>query len=525
MILADPIALQRLYWPQYTIYNKQVEAIYSVWNDGETVIPAMNMGGKDFIAALICLLFYLSRHPCRVVTTSAGGDHLTVLWGEIGRHIDSAVIPLREGEGGPLSCTHQNVRKVVNGKVCPISYITGLVASDDNIAKMQGHHATPSNIIDANDGIPRTLFVADESSSVKDQYFTMASTWAKRKLIFGNTWDCANYFYRAIEGDGATDDVGGDQPRENGDGYHRRIIHIAAEDSPNVRYGLAQVAKGIEPDNRIIVPGVLSYEEYCYRRKYWDKVRQCVSLDARFYKGSSNLMYPPLWLNAAEAKDAELVRKKVVRKAKAMGIDPAEGGDKTVWTVIDEHGIIEQLSLSTPDTDVIYEQTLVLIRKYGLPARKVFYDRGGGGKQHADRLRKKGFMVNTVAFGESVKQEIKSGMTSVAARKAMEEERFIYKNRRAQMYHLLRLKLEPQENPLGFGIPRNLVELRRQMAPVPLVYEEGRIALPPKHKVDRNSKKVCLTDLIGHSPDELDSLVLAIYGLGYRAPFNVAGAI
>lgn len=525
MKLVDPIALQRLYWPQYYLYNKQVEILYSIWEDGETDVHAANMMGKDWDAGLACILFFISRHPCRIVTTSAGADHLTVLWGEIGRHLDNAVVPLRESEGGPLVCNHQNVRKIVNGKTCKISYITGLVASDDNIAKMQGHHATPDNLTDANDGVPRTMFVADEASSVKDQYFTMASTWAKRKLIFGNTWDCSNAFYRAIMGDGASNDPGGSIPRENGKGFHRRVIHIPAEDSPNVRYGLAQVAKGIEPDNRIIVPGVLSYEEYCYRRKYWDKVRQCVSLDARFYQGASNLMYPPTWLNAAEAKDTDLLLKKVPRKAKAMGIDPAEGGDKTVWTVIDEHGIIEQLSRSTPDTDVIYEQTLVLIRKYGLPARKVFYDRGGGGKQHADRLRKKGFMVNTVAFGESVKQEIRSGMTSVAARKALDEERFIYKNRRAQMYHLVRQKIDPLENPQGFGIPRNLVELRRQMAPVPLVYEEGRIALPPKHKVDRNSKKVCLTDLIGHSPDELDSLCLAVYGLQYKPSYNVAGAI
>ena len=522
MKLVDPIALQRLYWPQYLLYNKQIEAMYSVWDDGETVIPAMNMGGKDFIAALICLLFFISRHPCRIVTTSAGGDHLAVLWGEIGRHIDSAVIPLRDSEGGPLYYTHQNIKKTVNGKMCPISYITGLVASDDNIAKMQGHHATPDNLIDANDGIPRTMFVADESSSVKDQYFVMASTWAKRKLIFGNTWDCANYFYRAIEGDGATDDKGGDIPRENGKGFHRRVIHIAAEDSPNVRYGLAQLAKGIEPDNRVIVPGVLSYEEYCFRRKYWDKVRQCVSLDARFYQGSSNLMYPPLWLNAAEAKAATLPGK---RQAKAMGVDSAEGGDSTAWTIVDHQGIIKQISEKTPDTNDVYERTLALMKEYNIPARKVFFDRGGGGKQHADRLRKKGFAVNTVGFGESVKLEIRSGMNSTAMRKQIDEERYVYTNRRAQMYHLLRLKIEPEENPDGFGIPREYVELRRQMAPIPLKYRDGRIILPPKHKRDKNSKEECLTDLIGHSPDELDSLVLAIYGLNYRTPFNVAGAV
>src|SRR2546426_2879489 len=125
MILPDPIALMQKFWPSLYIYNKQAEMLESVWNNKETDVAAMNQGGKDFAAALICLLFFISRHPCRIVTTSAGADHLMVLWGEINRHIDNSVLPLREELGGPLIVNHQHIRKIVGDKMCPISYITG----------------------------------------------------------------------------------------------------------------------------------------------------------------------------------------------------------------------------------------------------------------------------------------------------------------------------------------------------------------------------------------------------------------
>ena len=37
--------------------------------------------------------------------------------------------------------------------------------------------------------------------------------------------------------------------------------------------------------------------------------------------------------------------------------------------------------------------------EYNVPAEKVFFDSGGGGQEHADRLRSHGHEVQTVAFG------------------------------------------------------------------------------------------------------------------------------
>jgi len=77
------------------------------------------------------------------------------------------------------------------------------------------------------------------------------------------------------------------------------------------------------------------------------------------------------------------------------------------------------------------------------------------------------------------------------------------------MYHQLRLLLEE-----GWGIPEECQELIRQLRPIPLLYDgEGRIYMLPKNKKSPNSKEPTLIDMLGCSPDEADSTVLAVYGM------------
>jgi len=137
---------------------------------------------------------------------------------------------------------------MVGRSKCKKSYIKGMVAAPDSIAAMQGHHIAATG-----DDIPRTLFLSDESSSVPDSYYTMASTWANRAFIFGNTWECNNFFKFGVRGKPGTEDIGGDLPRTSGKGYYRRIIKITAEDSPNVKLAIAKMRAGqMEPDELLI---------------------------------------------------------------------------------------------------------------------------------------------------------------------------------------------------------------------------------------------------------------------------------
>lgn len=182
----DPYVFKEACWPDVRFYDKQWEITYSVRDNEETFVPAGNMLGKDFVSGFIALWFFLSRSPCRVVTTSADYSQLeSVLWGEIRRFIQTSAIPLTADKGGPLVVNHLHIRKLVppigDGVACGISYIIGRVAAKGE--GMLGHHAP-----DIGDGIPRTLWIADEASGVEDISYERADTWARRKLIIGNPY-------------------------------------------------------------------------------------------------------------------------------------------------------------------------------------------------------------------------------------------------------------------------------------------------------------------------------------------------
>lgn len=511
----DPLKLGKLLWPDVTFYREQRLAIYSVRDNDETYLPAGNMLGKDFLAGFTVLSFFLTRHPCRIVTTSAKADHLRVLWGEIGRFIQTCKYPLDSRKGGPLVVNHQLLKKIVNSEICPISYVVGMVASNDTIAAMQGHHVAQTG-----DGIPRTLFVSDESSSVPNEYMRMARTWCNRALVLGNTWPCDNFFKHAIKGKPGTNDKGGDLPRPTGKGYYRKVIRIKAEDSPNVRYALAEIAAGRQPSYRMLVPGVKNYADYQKHRDTLDSMEQCVILDADFYEGKEIRLFPADWLNHSETLANQLRGKQ--RKAKAIGIDPAEGGDKTAMCAVDELGVIELVSKRTPDTNVVVAEALAFMRKHNVEPEQVLFDRGGGGKEHADRLRGMGYNVRSLGFGEAVSLEPKRGLTLLRERLEQREDRYAYVNRRAEMYGELSLLVNPAVG--GFAIPQEYSELHRQLGPLPKQYDsEGRLKLPPKNKRNPDSNEVCLIELLGCSPDEADSLVLAVHALINKKRRIVAG--
>lgn len=508
--ILDPLKFIRLVWPHIELYDKQIEILYSLRDNDETVVPAGNELGKDFITGLGCLWFFCSRNPVRIVTTSVDGTQLSaVLWGEIRRFLQDAKVPL------PIEQNDLHLHRIVKGQRCGLSYMIGRVAAAGE--GMLGHH-----IANTGDGIPRTLFVGDESSGIRDDIFEKVESWAVRKLIIGNPYPCTNRFYRAVKQ--------GDVPRPDGDGYYQRVIHISADDSPNVMFAKAQMAHGIEPTGEVIIPGVKSWEKYVKHRDQWDEKKQCIGLDGKFYEGNEVYLFPPAWLNAAEqiARDLELSKRP--RRAKAMGVDTAEGGDSSVWCVVDELGIIDLISKKTPDTAVIPGETLALMRRYGLTPENILFDAGGGGRQHADRLRKMGYNVRVVAFGSEPTAPLKRGLALFQEKVDDKENRFTYKNKRAEMYGTIRLMLDSSYNPLGFGIPAKYVELRRQMEPIPLWYDdEGKLYLPPKKKkpdqAEGKTKKLTLFDLIGRSPDDADAFALAVYGMICKPPRRTAGAI
>lgn len=532
-LLQDPVKFVNFNWPDIRLYSKQVDIMYSVRDNDETIVPAGNMLGKDYITGLTVLWFFCSRSPCRIVTSSAGQSQLkAVLWGEIRRFMMTSKYRL------PLQVNDLLIRQVTrDGGVEPKSYIMGITTNVPE--NLQGHHLPLRELPDGRTE-PRTLIVFDEASSIHDKYYTAADTWAHRKLVIGNPLPCTNFFYRGVK-DGPLKSVDGKR-------FYRNVIRICAEDSPNVAFALKQKEAGIEPTGAPVLEGVLDWDRYVKRRATWDKVKQTIGLDGLFYEGAETLLYPPEWLDRAQelAKITRILRVKEwkdsldatippaqrERPFRTLGVDTAEGGDSTVWTVIDILGIIYQKSMKTQDTSVIAQHTIDIMKAFEVKDTDVLFDRGGGGKQHADYLRKQGHNVRTVAFGEAPTKAADAQMMpgqsySNTARREERETRYAYKNRRAEMYGMLRFYLLDPLNEIGFAIPEKYTELRRQLSPLPILYDpEGRIYLPPKDKPPHTeSKIVTLREMLGCSPDEADSLVLAVFGQFNRRTVKILGTI
>lgn len=328
---------------------------------------------------------------------------------------------------------------------------------------------------------------------------------------------------------------------------YRKVIRISAEDSPNVRLALAQQKAGIKPTNEIVCEGVLSWAEYVKRREVWDKVRQCIGLDGNFWLGRENLLYPPSWLNRAQR--LALFLKGRLRIARGMGIDPGEGVSNTSISIVDELGLIEQISEPTPDTEKIIGLCLDVINRYRIDPSKVLFDAGGGGKQHADRLRALGYNVRMIRFNAKPTVELRRGKTRFIDKLDSRESAYAYLNMRAQMYDQLRILLDPGSDErdydseaawseiakdtkrltsdiVGFAIPHEYERLREQLAPIPLLRDsEDRMYMLPKNKKNPNDTQRTLVELIGYSPDDADSLILAIHAMQMGNQVSEAGVI
>jgi hypothetical protein len=233
-------------------------------------------------------------------------------------------------------------------------------------------------------------------------------------------------------------------------------------------------------------------------------------------------LFPGAWLNHAERLARDLEGKP--RQAVAAGVDPGEGTSATCLCAVDRQGVVELASMLTPDTNVIPGLVIDFYRRHGVAPERVNIDLGGGGQQLVDRLRGAGHNVTGVAFGSSASPPPLRGRMRFDDRVSAVEERYAFCNRRAQMYWELRTLLDPAQG--GFAVPARYTELRRQLSPIPLMRDqEGRLRMLPKSKRDPASKERTLTEIIGRSPDDADSLVLACHALLYEDMRPEAGGM
>lgn len=194
----EPMLMKDALWPHVTFYDKQIEVIHSVRDNIETIVPAANMMGKDFLCGFVVCWYFmtcyspdLTEASVRIITTSVKADHLSVLWGEVSKFIYTSAQPLIAEQGGPWTVNDMLIRHVrEKGMKNEINYVKGMVSSMDKLESFQGHHAR------------NTLAIFDEASGIKDNVYEMVRTWAKKILVIGNPHPCNNFFYKGVkEGD------------------------------------------------------------------------------------------------------------------------------------------------------------------------------------------------------------------------------------------------------------------------------------------------------------------------------------
>jgi hypothetical protein len=256
-----------------------------------------------------------------------------------------------------------------------------------------------------------------------------------------------------------------------------------------------------------ISAGFLAEERRAMGETYYRQEYLC-----SFEDSAGEPLFPGDWLDHAERLAALLEGRP--RRAEGVGIDTGEGVADTSFAAVDRLGLIELVSVKTPDTSQIPGLALAFIRRHGVRADCVCVDRGGGGLQLADHLNNLHFSIysiRTVPFGGAVAGDPVGGRLSVGRRTDQREERYAYKKMRDRMYGRLRELLDPSGPQGGWAVPARYAELRRQLAPIPLLYDgEGRLELPPKNRRESTpGGRKSLVELIGRSPDDADAVVLA----------------
>lgn len=508
---ADPRAFCGLIWPQMKLYAKQVETLESLVHNRETYVHAGHKLGKDRTGAIAALWFFCTRQPARVILTSSTGKHLKeTMWAEIRELVNMAS---DAGRDMGLDVGDQRIRKPDpnrRGDYLPLDYVIGINAEAGEA--FHGHHLDSSLM-------PRVFCLYSEASGIKDVFYEAGDSQAHVILANGNPVSSDGWFRRNC--------LAGNARHPMGKGLLRNVIHIDGErDSPNVQAAKAFYSKGGHGKPPTVIPGVLSYEEYLVRLS-WPEHQRKTRLHGEFDMGGDEFLFPPAVLDHAQAlgrKVLECSRKpdrndnwvkltQLKHGPKAMGVDVGRGGDFSVWTIIGKYGVVATCRKRTKNTSEVCGITLRLMDKYKIAADNVAFDSGGGGREHADRLRERGLDVLDVGFGE---------------RSNLPEE---YKNMRTEMYgeaaklmaitpRTKSMLEKPHDEWLKdwrcLSIPPDNNLLRQDLGCLPRMTDgEGRYRLPPKDRATTSTRhggaEKTIREMLGRSPDDGDSFVLGVY--------------
>lgn len=181
---------------------------------------------------------------------------------------------------------------------------------------------------------------------------------------------------------------------------------------------------------------------------------------------------------------------------KHMGVDISIGAtDQNVIVLQDDGRVTDTDAWHEPDLMKTAERIAVFADEHGVPARNVHIDVIGLGAGVVHALRKAGYPVEGVNFGE---QKLKGDWKKVVGRDVQ------MANRRAELYWAARCQLRAGHA----SVPE---EFRRT-----IWSEACRIQYLPKAKIQIEPKEKVKKKLGGRSPDYADAWVLSFSRAGNR---------
>jgi hypothetical protein len=548
---SDPLAFVADYWPAQRLAPYQGAILESVAANPETFVYSGHKLGKTFTAAMAALWFFLTRKS-RVYLIARTQDNLeTALWPGIVRLLNSASVrdpasdlanprPLLDSMGHPVASpfkpkvkqNHLQLHVIEqDGGVDQNCFVRGFLQNVQEA--LAGQHA-PRMAGDE----PTVLVIVDEASNQEPWLYETVSAYAHRLLMIGNPIHGDGVFYEKCK---AGDEWHRDEDRPEAPAVlYRKVIHVSAEDSPNVKLGRARAKHNLAPID--IVPGILGYADYKKFSKIWPASKRRWGLDGLFPDETTNRLFPEDWLELAHALCDLLRRHNAELKAKGrrpklgypfgLGIDcgRSAAGDMTSFTVVGRYGWVHSESAHIADTSVVYKKVIALARRFKIRSEFIAFDSAIGGPISDLLNARKGWETAAVNFGsrEHIDTERFANMRAslygeVAAAMELKYRTANDGTSSKRLKGQLRKMLDtpPDQWPKSWqcvAIPREETELCRELKVLPRQHshKNGALLLPPKERRDGRRMRpgeFCLRDLLGRSPDRGDSFVLGYYGL------------
>lgn len=438
------------------LWSKQVEVLESVVVNTRTGVGSGHNIGKTFMAGVAVNWFMDCHVGARVI--SAAPTFVAVkgrLWVEVRRLRRRARIPL----GGRFLSNAPVLRFDTEGWEA-----VGIAAgAGDAFQGIHGRHV---------------LIVFDEAQGMKQEI------WEAAESMLGGEHNRMLAIFNPLHSEG----------NARATFYEKKALwktfSISCLDHPNV---LAEKAGAPRP-----YPEAVSFKWCEEIRRSWgdNSVYYRARVLGQFSDEGSGVIIPYTFL--ARCAGLEDIEGKVPFEIHA-GLDVARfGDDQNVLTIFADRRLVWLETWEGLDLIKTAGRTRHIAGEWGISANHVHVDSVGIGAGVVDRLAEERFTVDAVNFGEAPAGEWEELTGEV-----------VFKNRRAELYWVLRLLLQTKQ----VIIPEEYAEAWAQLSAALYFFDPtDRLQVEPKDEIKKR---------LGRSPDHADACVLACSrsGSSFRVGF------